>query len=304
MHFTSRAFSRYAGLVLLFLVMNLFLPVPPRAHAFGVSGAQYHILLFTVLLPLAVVWCISYYGAIKLYDFARRMDGTNEGYGYRQIARGCLWLAWGFLVPAAIHQLLVAIAAGHPAFQRTAVIVMDYVNLAVPLVAFSIIGTGSRALLEQAKTRTTVHDTKRVVILFAIIGVLFCYYTFRQLNLHDAASSSNVYFLPGWALVLTVVIPYLYAWFIGLLAAFEINRLGAGAKGVLYRRAMQLLAGGLTLVIATSIAYQCILTIIPSDGKLALDYLLLLIYITEIAEGIGFLLIVRGAERLKRIEEV
>lgn len=304
MHLTSRAFSRYAGLVVLFLIMNLFLPVPPRAHAFGVDGTQYHVLLFTVLLPLALVWCISYYGAITLYDFARRMEGTPEGHGYRQIARGCLWLAWGFLVPATIRQILFSIASGHPAFQRTAVIVMDYVNLSVPLVAFSIIGTGSRALLEQAKTRTTVYDTKRVVVLFAIIGVLFCYYTFRQLNLHDAASSSNVYFLPGWALVLTIVIPYLYAWFIGLLAAFEINRLGAHARGVLYRRAMQLLAGGLTLVIATSIAYQCILTMIPNDGKLALDYLLLLVYLTEIAEGAGFILIARGANRLKRIEEV
>jgi hypothetical protein len=134
--------------------------------------------------------------------------------------------------------------------------------------------------------------------------VLYCYLTFRQFNPGSLGSTHNPYFLPIWLLLLTVIIPYLYAWFVGLLAAYEITSYSQQVRGVLYKQALHLLVGGLVAVIAGSILLQYISSVDPSPGHLVLDYRLLLVVLFRIVIGIGFVLIAAGANRLKRIEEV
>jgi hypothetical protein len=107
-----------------------------------------------------------------------------------------------------------------------------------------------------------------------------------------------------WLLVLTIIIPYLYAWFIGLLAAFEITVVARQAKGILYRQALRLLAGGVSVVIAGLITIQYVRSVFPSGGKLSLGLVLLLIYLVYLIVAAGFVLITLGANRLKKIEEI
>ncbi|PIZ63149.1 hypothetical protein COY17_01230 [Candidatus Saccharibacteria bacterium CG_4_10_14_0_2_um_filter_52_9] len=94
-------------------------------------------------------------------------------------------------------------------------------------------------------------------------------------DLGSLASAKNPYFLPVWLVVVSVIIPYLYAWFVGLLA-----------------------------VIFSSIALQYLNGIRPSPGYLTLDYRLLLTLIFRILGGAGFVMLIIGAGRLKKIEEV
>src|SRR5205807_891103 len=98
--------------------------------------------------------------------------------------------------------------------------------------------------------------------------------------------------------------PYLYVWFVGLLAAYEITLFSRVTSGVLYRRALRLLAGGLIAVIVSAIAIQYLNGLLPSSGHVVLNYKLLLVWLCRIISGAGFVMITIGASRLKSIEEV
>jgi hypothetical protein len=105
-------------------------------------------------------------------------------------------------------------------------------------------------------------------------------------------------------MVVSVIIPYLYAWFVGLLAAYEIMLFSRHSKGVLYRQSLSLLALGLVVIIASSIALQYMNSIQPRVGHLMLSYHLIITSIFRIIGGGGFVLLAVGANRLKKIEEV
>jgi hypothetical protein len=110
--------------------------------------------------------------------------------------------------------------------------------------------------------------------------------------------------LPAWLMIVSVIVPYLYAWCIGLLAAYEIMVFSVNVRGLLYRRALLFLVIGLVAVILSSIAYQYVNSVVPRTGELVFNYKLLLTLAIRIVSGIGFFVLAIGASRLKKIEEV
>lgn len=123
------------------------------------------------------------------------------------------------------------------------------------------------------------------VLLFIIIGVTYCYITFRFLNLQSVGSDNNPYYLPAWLMILTVIIPFLYTWLIGLLAAYEIYLYSKNVEGILYQRAMRLLSGGVTSVIASSIVVQYLRSAVPRTEHLSFNSVLLIVNIAYIFYG-------------------
>jgi hypothetical protein len=136
------------------------------------------------------------------------------------------------------------------------------------------------------------------------VGVLYCYLIFRQLGSISFGSTADPYYLPLWLMVTTVTIPYLYAWFIGLLAAYEISAYSRHIRGLLYKQSLWLLAIGLVVVIGSSVTLQYINSVGPRAGYLLLNYHLLFLSCCRIIGSCGYALIALGAIRLKKIEEV
>ena len=97
-------------------------------------------------------------------------------------------------------------------------------------------------------------------------------------------------------MIVSVIIPYLYAWFIGLLAAYEILQFSVNTPGLLYRRALLYLVTGLVAVIVSSIALQYINSVVlPRTGDLLFNYKLLLTLVVRVVSGIGFFVMAIGA---------
>jgi sulfite exporter TauE/SafE len=97
--------------------------------------------------------------------------------------------------------------------------------------------------------------------------------------------------------------PYIYTWFIGLLAAYEIYLYAFKTPGIIYRRALKLLALGLGWTIAVSVLSQYITTL-TKVRLLKINALLILVYSLLILLAVGYLLVAWGAKKLQRIEEV
>ncbi len=302
---TSRALLRCTALACLFIVLIFVLPTSHATmHAYNLSSLQYRLITLSLAFPILVVWFAAFLGSAKLRDYAYQIRKTPQGLHFNNLANACTWLALSLPVPAIAGQLLNALANKWANFHPTAIIITNYINIILPLIAFSIVGIASRGLIRDAKLTLSLATTRFIMILFLVIGVLFCYLTFRQFDLTSLQASTNPYFLPLWLMVITVTIPSLYAWFVGLLAAYEIGLYSKQSHGLLYRKALRLMIGGLIAVIVSLIALQYLNSVQPRIGHLVLDYRLLLNLLFRIIGGIGFILLALGATRLKRIEEV
>jgi hypothetical protein len=295
----------YFALVAIFVLLIFTLPGSKTTMAYyHLAPASYHILYFLLTLPSMMVWAAAFYGYSKLQTYGQSINGTVEGDDFRLLGRGLAWLAWSLPVTALTSVVLNAVAAASPGFHPAAIIIANYVALLLPLIGFSIVSRGARGLTEHAKTRFSWTSAQWIILGFVAAGVLYCYLTFRHFNLSSLSSTNNPYHLPVWLMVLTVVIPYLYAWFVGLLATYEIGSFSQQIRGLLYRQALRLLSGGLVSVIISSIAIQYLLSASPRHGFVVVDGRLLWINIVRIIGGIGYIMIAFGVSRLKRIEDI
>ena len=301
----SSAMGYYIILSIVFLLLAAVLPANKQAsQLYHLSSSQYHILFFLVILPLMLLSFLAIYAYVKLHNYTDSITTTTEGHDFMLLTSGVKWLAWGLLVPAIVEISLNTIANFHPSFHAPASIINNYLYLLVALVAFSLISSGSHDLLSRTKKQLSSTDIKTLLLVFALIGVAYCFLIFHHFKGNTFASTNNPYYLPLWLLLVSVVIPYLYAWFIGLLAVYEIVLFSRQTRGVLYRQALQQVAYGLAIVIAASIALQYVGSIVPSTGHLVLNTSLVATYTIRLGAAAGYILIARGAVHLQKIEKV
>ncbi len=302
---TGQVIQRYVIVAILYMLLIFTLPANTavmREHSF--SDLQYKVILFGFAIPSLMAWLAAFVGYSRLNQYAQSVAKTPEGSSFQQLAKGCTWLAWSLPIPIITSFVLNAYANTHPEFHASAVIISNYVNLGFALIALTFIGMASRSLTASASLTFSVARARSIILAFIVAGLLYCYFTLQYFNLTSLNSTDNPYHLPLWLMVISLIIPYLYAWFIGLLAAYEIAVFSKNVRGVLYRQSLKMLVFGLIAVVVSSIALQYLNTAAPRNNYLALDSELLFVSIFQILTGVGFVLIALGANRLKKIEEV
>lgn len=303
--FTLKALRIAILLALGYTALIFLLPANQASmQAYRLSPLEYRTILFMVMLPAMAAWLVAFVGYAKLRQYVYLVRKTSEGAQFGQLANGCAWLAWSLPLPAIVSLLLSAAANQWPGFYASSIIISNYVNLLLPFIAFSIIGGASRALVREAKLNFSLATIRVIMLLFVTAGVFYCYLTFRRFDLSSLTSTHNTYFLPIWLMVASIIIPYLYAWFVGLLAAYEITLFSKQTRGVLYRQSLRFLVAGLVTIIVSSIALQYMNSVQPRVGHLVISYRLVLESMFRVVGGCGFLLLAAGAARLKKIEEV
>jgi hypothetical protein len=294
----------YIVVTVLFFILVLALPANKVVMSeYSISPVEYHVLLFSVELPLAAIWFAAFYCSSILRKYALTIKKTSEGDGYTSLARGVKWLAWGLAIPSVISLIMNAIANSRPNFHPTAIIIANYMSLFFPLVAFNMIGSGAHALTIGKRLHTSI-GARAVMLVFAVLSAFYCYFTFSHLTPHHLTSSTNPYFLAGWIQIITISIPILFAWFIGIMAAYDISLFAKNTRGILYRRPLEYVASGLIVVVISSILQQYLHTVTPRVGHLSLNTTLVVVYLIYAVMSAGFFLIITGANKLRRIEEI
>jgi hypothetical protein len=302
---TLRVIKPFAAVTLVYLLLVLFLPANKASmHEYHLSAMQYHVLIFLIVLPIVVVWFSAFYGYAQIKAYADKISDTEEGKGFTQLARGFKWLAWGFPIPAILKIIMNSIVNDHVGFKGADIIIDSYVTLLVSLIAFTIISNGARGLTNTKQFFISQRTIRWLVACFVAIGVTYCFLTFRQLDIHHLTSTNNPFYLPSWLMVSSITIPFLYTWFIGILAAYEIIMYGRRSSGILYRRPTRTLALGVALIIVGSIALQYVTSVVPRSAHFSLNGMLLTTYVIRFIAGIGYFILVVAANRLRKIEEV
>jgi hypothetical protein len=302
---TSSALQHYILLALFYIFLIFLLPASTiTMRDYHLSVFEYHIVTFAIALPALVVWLAAFIGYAKLREYAQAIRKTPEGIYFDQLAEGCTWLAWSLPISTIIPTILNAVANKYPGFHASAIIISNYLSLVLPLIGFSVIASASRGLIGNIKVKLSLANARVIILGFLILGVLYCFLTFSRFDLNSLGSTSNPYFLPAWLMVITVTVPYLYAWFMGILGVYEMTLFSKHVRGVLYRQALGFVVGGLLAVILSSVALQYINSVEPRVGHLVFSYKLVLVSLFRIVGGGGFILIALGANRLQKIEEV
>ena len=280
----------------------LALALPPNPHSLrmlDISASEYRLAVFTLILPYALIWFSAFYAYDKLERYAVKLRSTREGEAFKKIADGLGVLAWGLAVPTIIAMVLAAIEGQVPGFRPVHIIIDNYVAVLVALIGFTFIGNGTRMLTEIVRARPTSIGIRLLAAVFITVGVFFAYFV-----IHNQSKDTNAYYLPQVLLLLTLVVPYLYAWLVGLLGAYELRLYSLKTKGVLYQKALVWLAGGITIVVIGSIMVQYLDGVFAGRDSVSLGSLLAIIYGLLIVQALGYSLIALGAKRLMKIEEV
>jgi hypothetical protein len=261
-------------------------------------------LLFVVILPLIGIWFGAFYSYARLRQYSDAISQTPEGIDFSKLAQGFCVLAIGSAAAAILALVVNGIGNKSPSFYSASVIINNYAGIVVPLIAFSLISAGARSLNLRNDISIRGNGSKLLVFCFMILGVVYCYITFSHFNLSSAASTNNPYYLPVWLMIATIIVPSLYTWFIGILAAYEMYLYSKHIQGLFYQHAMRLLSYGVIAVITSSIVVQYFHTATPRAGHLSLSSTLMIVYIALIFMAFGYVLLSLGARQLRKIEEV
>jgi hypothetical protein len=264
---------------------------------YNVSVLGLRIIYATIILLLAAIWFAGFYGYSKLNSYARIIKKEKDGKQVAKLSGGLFLLALWLPISSVVSVILNYFARKYPGILPAVVIFNNFINLLLPLGGFLYISKGARGLSELVRRRPTYAASQILIIAVIYLGLIY-------LHLVDTTTSlTEIYHMPNWLVLLTLVAPYVYMWFIGLLAAYEIYLYRRKVAGIVYKKSWGYLAFGLAWLIVTSVSFQYITTLTPHFSKLSIYWLLAIIYSMLAVLSVGFILIAIGARKLQRIEE-
>jgi hypothetical protein len=280
----------------------MFMP-PNQATlvAYHLNEAGYRALLIAVVaLPAFLTWLAAFYGYNQLGQYAKLVVDAREGAAFETLRRGVKWLALYLPVVSIIALLLAAIANTHSGFRPFADVSTNYMTIFVALGAFWTLNKGARQLAELSGVRPGLFKMRILALSFIILGVLYCYFIIR----HGFDPATSPYHLPlGW-LLMTNVVPYFFAWILGLLAVLDIDAYAGKVTGILYRQALRILSAGLLTVIVTSILIQYVNSANLQQGRFIFGAVLVMRYMLYACLAAGFGLVAHSAKKLQQIEKI
>jgi hypothetical protein len=285
-----------------YLLLNVVLQQDPTiAQKYGISMSQLRLLNIAVVIPIVSIWSLAYYGFSKLFAYSRKIGSSTDGAGFQKLSRGVMWLVYSLPITSILGQLNSYVGRNYPLYQDMTAVTRHYVSVLLALVAFTLIGAGAAQLAHLTKRRISLREMHFGAFALILISVLFAFIVSRRPI--DAASMLRTYYLPTWVVLSTLVIPYLYAWYRGVLGAYHILMYRSHVKGRIYKRTLGYLAAGLIAAISTSVLMQMMIAMSAGLNKLALAPLMTVIYTLLLLMALSYLLIALGAKHLNKIED-
>lgn len=300
MKLRSKAFVSFVILAIIYASVNL-IAAPPRTtlQHYHISSAALRLLDSTVIFPVILIWFIGLYGYQKLHTYASYVQGNTEGNAVAVLSKGITLLAFWLPISSTISAVLSWIATHHLGFQPANTIVSNYLSLLFPLAAFIYLSRGSRQLSDLTKRRPSQLSIHALVVVLAVAGV-----TYGYLVAHARDRLYATYHMPIVLVLATLVVPYIFSWYLGLLAVYDIHLYTRWLKGIIYKRSWNALSIGMVWIVVFSIALQYVSTVSARLSNLSLAWTLTLIYTILPILAVGYIFVALGAKRLTKIEEV
>jgi hypothetical protein len=170
------------------------------------------------------------------------------------------------------------------------------------LIAFYLLYRGSQQLKLAAEFITWTRSSLWILIAYAVFAFFFVleFATSPATGVGTQASSTAI--VPHGLLLFTLIMPYILAWFLGILAIVNLAKYSRQVKGSLYRQALENLVKGIGAVIFFTIIYQVFVFAVRYLTNISLGAALLLVYCILVLYGLGFVFVRKGAKKLMLLE--
>jgi len=287
-------------------ILQTVLPAPDKAALthYHLTTASAKVLGLTVIIPYIAIWVIALLGYLRLRTYSDTIARSKDGFAFHTISQG-LWLLvlWPPL-SALASGFSVEYYTAHPSATAMLTRWNNYFNLILLFIAFWLLYKGSTKLIRLVKT-PDYRYYQPTVLLFIAFSVLYTFLTLHDtVRNHASGSTLSTYYSSDWIIILTLIIPRLISWYLGLLAVQNILAYRRRVKGILYQKALQRLAIGLGGVILSVIVLRMVQSLAAPIGKLGLGLLLILIFGLLAVIAVGYTLTAQGAKKLQKIEEL
>lgn len=300
MNTKQRVLLTYAILLVLYAAGTLLLPpAPGTLQRYHITLTQMRLLDLTVIVLYGGIWLCALYGFYTLHAYYALIRKNKDGKALAKLTVGVGLIAFWLPITSNFSLYTNYLTEKHPSYTPAIGILQNYLTLLIPLVGFIFLSIGARRLSDLTKQRISQRDTNILILTVIVIGV-----TYTHLIVSTSNQMTTQLHMSPIALLLTIAVPYIYMWGIGLLAVYEIHHYQMKAPGILYRKSWRMLAFGLGSIISVTILLQYLVTISARLTKLSLNKLLLLVYVLLILLAVAYVLIAVGVRALKRIEEV
>jgi hypothetical protein len=293
-----------------FLAWDLYLLLTLSAPA--TSANQFHIapvvlvfLKLTIALPYLVIWLSATYSFICVKNYAFSIHPSPEWRAFTDLSHGVAILLLSLIFSTIAGSLRPHFALHefwHPMFT----IITNYTYVFPYLVAFYFFYHSARSLAplahadKQSPWRSLVYAVPFIVFVYFWLETIFT--NTARMTTHSMTLEAT-YYLKDSLLILTIIIPSLLSWALGLQTYLLLSQYYQHVKGLLYKRALSSFVYGLASVILGSIVLQAVLSVGSTRlYHLGLGGLLLIIYIFLVIQTIGYMLLAHGAQNLSRIE--
>lgn len=301
---TGNALLHCSFLAAIYILCIFLLPVSlQQADRYQLTTTDYHVIMFLLAVPSILVWYFAFFGYSKLYQFAAAIFKTKNGSHFMTLATGMMVLAWSLPIYEICERVLSSIASAHHGFANASIIIANYIEVSLSVVSFVIISKASRDIVKTEVSDAENDRSKWLIGFFMVFGILYCYLTLRTFHLRAFHDAGDIYHVASWLMLISIIAPYLYAWFLGLIGAYDLHIYANRVKGVIYRRALNTLVAGLSATIVSFITSQYLFSAWPSR-HLGLNWRTIILVAIRLIGGIGFVFMAAGANKLRRIEEV
>jgi hypothetical protein len=294
----------FIGLIIISVALAMRLPTDPAILThYSITQTKARLLNLTIIIPQIFIWLSALYGYVRFKIYAHLVSDGPEGAPLHMIANALLVLAFYMPISSVVSTVTSYLVLSNPQYIPSSAIIRNYLTMLFTVIAFLMLAKGSQKLLQNFKLsdkQTPLVNKYRSLLLILLTSAFNWLIITRPLNQQNGAS---IYYLPSYLIILTLAVPYIYAWYEGLLAAARLYLYVKKVRGIVYKQAFDSLAKGLGIVVLVSIVIQFINTLSARLNRLNLTPLLLVIYVLLILYAVGFGFIARGAEKLKQIEE-
>lgn len=304
---TSRAYLLFVLFAVIYIALTFWLPANPTTLTrYNLTPERARGLSLAVILPYIIIWFIAFFGYARLKRYVNLIERSPDGQALSRIANGLLILAVGLPVAAILGKLLSYTGNTHPHLIHITTITSVYIDLLIGLLGMAAVYRGAQRLALTVNQKVKTSPSYVAMISLALIGTSYAYLTFtnpaRQFPTEELGRAA--YYLPDFLLLVTVVIPFVAMWYMGLHAAAYIQAYRRGVPGVLYRSALGYLASGIVFIILSRVTARYLTSLNTVVSTWTLNYLLIAVYCLLALIAIGFILVAKGANKLKKIEEV
>lgn len=283
----------------IYVVASLTQPSAAVAH-YNLSTASLIFLRSAIFIPVLVIWILAVRGTTMIKSYTTAVESGTEAPALKRISDGLIWTII-YLISASLVGSIVPHFVGTP-YLTTSLLIRNHISPIAALIAFILIYRGSQGLKLVAIFNTWSRETVIALGIFALFSATF---VFEFATVSTSATDSSgipLSTLPHEVLLFTAVMPFILAWFLGILAMVNIRKYAVTVSGILYRQALKNLAYGIGVIIAFTMLHQLLIFSSRFLVSLKLVTVLLIIYLLLGVYALGFILVRRGARNLMRIE--